>query len=231
MIELYTFPTPNGQKVHIALEELGLDYRVHSVNIARGEQFEPEFLRISPNNKIPAIVDQDGPGGEPYALFESGAILMYLADKTGQLMPRDTRQRYDAIQWLMFQMGTVGPMLGQTHHFRNYAPERVPYAVERYTNEASRIYNVIDRRLGEQDYLAGDFYSMADIAVYPWLRPYENQGQSLEDYPNLKRWFDRLSERPAVQRGLAVLKDQTPSKGFDDEARENLFGRRQYARR
>jgi GSH-dependent disulfide-bond oxidoreductase len=187
MIDLYTWPTPNGYKVSILLEELGLPYRVVPVDIGRGEQLSPGFLEISPNNKIPAIVDHDGPGGEPLALFESGAILLYLADKTGRLVPEDARGRWSVVQWLMFQMGTVGPMLGQTHHFRGYAPERIPYAVDRYTNEASRIYNVIDRRLERSPWLAGEDYTIADIATWPWLRTWERQGQRLEDFPHLAR--------------------------------------------
>jgi GST-like protein len=229
MIDVYSFPTPNGQKVHIMLEEVELPYRLHAVDITKGEQFEPEFLAISPNNKIPAIVDQDGPGGAPYSLFESGAILWYLADKTGKLLPTEPRARYDTLQWLIFQMGHVGPMLGQTHHFRKYAPERIEYAIERYTNEAARLYRVIDKRLSEREYLAGD-YSLADIAVFPWLRGHAQQGQSLDDYPNLKRWYEAIDARPAVQKGLPLLKDRS-MKEVSDEARQNLFGGRQYETR
>lgn len=230
MIDLYSWPTPNGHKAHIALEEFGLDYRVHAVNIGKGDQFEPEFLRISPNNKIPAIVDRDGPGGEPLSLFESGAILVYLAEKTGRLLPADPRGRYRTLQWLMFQMGGLGPLLGQAHHFRQYAPEHIEYAVTRYTNEAGRLYNVMDRRLGEVEWLAGDDYTIADIAAFPWIRPYENQGQRLEEFPNLKRWFDAIDARPAVQRGLAVLADHRQN-GFDEQAKALLFGAGQYQRR
>ena len=179
MIDLYTWPTPNGHKVHIMLEETGLDYEVIPVDIGQGDQFDPKFLRISPNNKMPAIVDRDGPGGEPYPMFESGAILMYLAEKTGRFMPQETAARYRVVQWLMFQMGHIGPMLGQAHHFRAYAPEQIPYAVERYTNEANRLYDVLDKRLGESAWLAGDAYSIADIAVFPWLRSHERQGVEL----------------------------------------------------
>ena len=235
MIQLYTWPTPNGHKIHIMLEECGLDYQVHPINIGKGDQFEPEFLRISPNNKMPAIVDDDGPGGRPISLFESGAILVYLANKTGRFMPsasEDPQGHYLVLQWLMFQMGTVGPMLGQTHHFRSYAPEKLPYAVDRYTNEATRIYNVIDKRVEETAYLAGDDISIADFATFPWLRTYERQGQKLEDYPNLKRWFEAIDARPAVQRGLQVLAEhhrRQPT--FTDEEREILFGAAQYARR
>jgi GST-like protein len=229
MIDVYSWATPNGQKVHIALEELGLDYRVHAVNIGKGDQFKPEFLRISPNNKIPAIVDDDGPGGH-FSLFESGAILMYLAEKAGKLLPDDAVGHYRTIEWLMFQMGGLGPMLGQAHHFRKYAPEKIDYAYERYTNEAARLYRVMDRRLGQTAYLAGDAYTIADIAAFPWIRSHDDQGQDLDDYPNLKRWFDEIGARPAVQRGLEVLADQRqPS--FDDEARRLLFGAGQYEKR
>ena len=230
MIDVYSWPTPNGHKVHIALEELGLDYRVHGINIGQGEQFGEAFLRISPNNKIPAIVDTDGPDGEPISLFESGAILLYLAEKTGALMPSDPGQRYNTLEWLMFQMGGLGPMLGQAHHFRQYAPERIDYAFNRYTNEASRLYGVMDRRLADHDWLAADTYTLADIACYPWIRPHDNQGQSLDDYPNLKRWYETISDRPAVQRGLEVLADARPP-ALDDAAREQLFGSSQYQRR
>ncbi|WP_119459515.1 glutathione binding-like protein [Rhodospirillaceae bacterium SYSU D60014] len=230
MIELYSWPTPNGHKVHIMLEEVGLPYTIHAIDIAAGDQFDPEFLKISPNNKMPAIVDSDGPGGRPYSLFESGAILMYLAEKTGKLLPEETRARYDVIQWLMFQMGGVGPMLGQAHHFRQYAPEKIDYAIQRYTKEAGRLYGVIDRRLKDHDYLAGD-YSIADIASFPWLRSHKNQGQNLEDYPNLKRWFDAIAARPAVQRGLQVLSDRSRSGPMGEKEREMLFGAAQYQRR
>lgn len=226
MIDLYTWSTPNGYKVSIALEELGLDYRTIPIHIGKGEQFAPDFLKISPNNKIPAIVDSDGPDGSgPYALFESGAILLYLAEKTGGLLPGDPRGRADALQWLMFQMGGLGPMLGQAHHFRVYAPEPIPYAIERYTREAGRLYGVLDRRLGAVEYLAGT-YSIADIACFPWLRSAERQGQNLDDFPNLKRWFAAIAARPAVQRGLAVPTESSPL--MDAQAREVLFGARQY---
>ncbi len=203
MIDLYTWRTPNGVKVSIMLEELALPYRVHPVNILEDEQFDPAFLAISPNNKIPAIVDPDGPGGEPLSLFESGAILLYLAEKTGKLMPGDARGRYRTVEWLMFQMGGVGPMFGQANHFRRFAPVEVPYAVERYTGEAHRLYGVMDRRLEGRDYLAGD-YSIADIACYGWVGRWEWHGIEWADYPNLKRWFDTIGERPAVQRGMQV---------------------------
>jgi GST-like protein len=213
------------------LEETGLAYNVIPIDINKGDQFQPDFLKISPNNKMPAMVDREGPGGEPYALFESGAILMYLAEKTGKFMPTETAQRYRVIQWLMFQMGGIGPMLGQAHHFRQYAPEKIPYAVDRYTREAARLYGVLDRRLGRSEYLA-DGYSIADIAAFPWIRPYERQGQKLEDFPNLKRWFDAIDARPAVKRGLEVLKDKRRKNwDIDEETRKNLFGDRQYQRR
>ncbi len=231
MIDLYVWPTPNGYKISIMLEETGTPYRVFPVDIGAGDQFKADFLKISPNNKMPAIVDSDGPDDQPISIFESGAILLYLAEKTGRFMPRDMRGRYDVIQWLMFQMASVGPMLGQAHHFRVYAPEPIKYAIDRYTNEAARIYNVIDRRLGEVPYLAGD-YSIADMAVFPWMRGYERQGQNLDDYPNLKRWFEAINERPAVQRGLALLAERRrPVAEVDEKQREILFGATQYAKR
>lgn len=231
MIDLYTWPTPNGFKVSIMLEECGLDYAVFPVDIGRGDQFDPDFLKISPNNKMPAIVDHGGPGGRPYPLFESGAILLYLAEKTGRFMARETAARYLVIQWLMFQMGGVGPMFGQAHHFRQYAPEPIDYAVQRYTKETGRLYGVMDRRLGECEFLAGD-YSIADMACFPWTRSYERQGQDLDDFPNVRRWFDAIDARPAVQRGLAVLADRRrdPSE-IDDKQRSILFGAEQYKRR
>jgi len=230
MIEVYSWPTPNGHKVHILLEEVGLPYHVTPIDIGAGDQFTPEFLAISPNNKIPAIVDPEGPDGKPISIFESGAILLYLADKTGRLLATEPRARWRTIEWLMFQMGGVGPMLGQTHHFRVYAPEQIRYAVERYTNEAGRLYAVLDRRLGGHEYLAGD-YSIADIATFPWLRGYERQGQRLEDFPNLQRWFAAIAARPAVQRGLEVLADQRSKGPISEAARANLFGAAQYRRR
>ena len=231
MIDLHTWPTPNGFKVSIMLEETGLPYEVHAVDIGAGDQFEPEFLKISPNNKMPAIVDRDGPGGQPYSLFESGAILMYLAEKTGQFWPQEHPARYDTIQWLMFQMGGVGPMFGQAHHFRVYAPESMPYAVDRYTNESGRLYGVMDRRLGESEYLAGPDYTIADMATFPWTRGIDRKGQSWDDYPNVKRWVDAIEARPAVQRGLTVLADRRKEGPIDDKAREMMFGASQYAKR
>ena len=231
MIDVYSWPTPNGHKVHIMLEECGLPYQAHAIHIGRGDQFQPDFLKISPNNKIPAIVDSDGPDGQPIALFESGAILLYLAAKVGRFLPQDVRQRYDVLQWLMFQMGGVGPMLGQAHHFRIYAPEKIPYAVDRYTNEARRLYGVMNeqiRRTGA--YIAGPDYSIADIAIYPWLRSWQNQGIDWVDFPQLKDWFDRVGARPAVRRGEQVLADQRNDIRTDAE-KEVLFGKTQYERR
>jgi len=237
MIDLYTWATPNGRKVSIILEELGLDYNVHEINIAKGEQHTPEFLTVSPNNKIPGIVDSDGPGGpggKPLSMFETGAILIYLAEKTeSELYPKDFKKRMATLQWLMWQMGGVGPMFGQAHHFRQYAPEGpdLTYAVERYTNEAGRLYGVLDRRLCETEYLAGD-YSIADIATFPWTRSHDRQGHSFDEFPNVKRWFDAIDARPAVKRALKVLADKRkPGFEKDAEARRNLFGEAQYQRR
>lgn len=212
------------------LEEAEIPYNVIPVNISAGDQFKPEFLEISPNNKMPAIVDPDGPDGQPLTLFESGAILLYLADKTGRFIPSNPRDRYTVVQWLMFQMGGVGPMLGQAHHFRQYAPEQIPYAIDRYTNEATRLYRVLDKQLAQVEYVAGD-YSIADMAIFPWILPYERQGQNLADYPNLKRWFDAINERPAVQRGLALLREERVNPNMDEKAREILFGTRQLEQR
>jgi GSH-dependent disulfide-bond oxidoreductase len=230
MIDVYSWATPNGHKVHIMLEECGLPYRVHAIDIGAGEQFAPEFLAISPNNKIPAITDPAGPGGKPISLFESGAILLYLAGKTGRLLPKDVAAKYEALQWLMFQMGGVGPMLGQAHHFRIYAPEKIAYAVDRYTNEAKRLYGVMNARLAKSKYLGGAEYSIADIAVFPWLRSWKNQGIDWDDHPHLRGWFDEIGARPAVQRGVQVLAAQHKPI-TDDKSREVLFGRTQYARR
>jgi GSH-dependent disulfide-bond oxidoreductase len=230
MIEVYSWATPNGHKVHIMLEECGLPYRVKAVDIGAGDQFEPGFLALSPNNKIPAIVDPDGPDGKPMSLFESGAILLYLAGKTGRLLPKSTRGKYEVLQWLMFQMGGVGPMLGQAHHFRIYAPEKITYAVDRYTNEAKRLYGVMNRQLARHKYIAGPEYSIADIAIFPWLRSWKNQGIHWNDHPHLKGWFDEIAARPAVQRGVEVLANQRKPL-VDDRAREMLFGARQYGSR
>lgn len=234
MIDLYSWATPNGHKVHIMLEEcgwrLGRDWRVHPIDIGQGDQFQPDFLKISPNNKIPAMVDPNGPDGRPISLFESGAILLYLAAKAGKFLPRSDRQKYDVLQWLMFQMGGVGPMLGQAHHFRLYAPEKIDYAINRYTNEARRLYGVIDKQLARHRYIAGPQYTVADIAIFPWLRSWQNQGIDWADFPHAKAWFDRIAARPAVQRGVAVLADARKPL-TDDKAREALFGTTQYKKR
>ena len=229
MIDLYTWPTPNGHKMHIMLEETGLAYKVIPVDIGAGDQFDPDYLKISPNNKMPAMVDHDGPDGKPIALFESGAMLQYLAEKTGRFMPQDPRDRMKVLEWLMFQMGGVGPMFGQAGHFRSYAPEPVEYAISRYTRESGRLYGVMDRRLGEVEYLAGA-YSLADMATYPWTRSHESQGQDVADYPNVKRWYDAIGARPAVQRALEVLADRRRTGPMDEKAREMLFGSAQYER-
>lgn len=231
MIDLYTWTTPNGHKVHIMLEETGLDYTARPVNIGRGEQFEPAFLAISPNNKIPAMVDHDGPGGD-YSLFESGAMLIYLAEKTGRFLPAAARARHETMAWLMFQMASVGPMLGQAHHFLKYAPERIEYAMTRYANEANRLYAVLDKRLADNTWLAGGDYTIADIATFPWLRSSAKQGVDMADYPNVQRWCDAMHARPAVQRGLAVLGDTpTTDAATDERAFECMFGQTQYQRR
>ena len=225
MITLYTAATPNGWKASIALEELGLPYTIRPIALTKNEQKEAWYLKLNPNGRIPTIVDHNN---DDFAVFESGAILIYLAEKTGKLMPADDKGRSRVIQWLMFQMGGIGPMLGQAHHFRIYAPEKIEYAFNRYSNEATRLYNVVDKQLSDHEYLAGD-YSIADMATFPWLRYHENQGQKLEDYPHLKRWYDKLEARPAVQRGLAILKDE--AKPMDDKAKDLLFGAKQYEKR
>ncbi|MGF1473396.1 MAG: glutathione S-transferase family protein [Rubrobacteraceae bacterium] len=223
-IDLHYWPTPNGWKISIFLEEVGLPYNVVPVDITAGDQFEEDFLKISPNNKMPAIVDPEGPDGGPISIFESGAILIYLSDKTNRFAPRTPRGYYRTLEWLMFQVGHVGPMLGQAHHFRGYAPEEIPYAVDRYTNEAARLYGVMDRQLAENDYFVGD-YSIADIAIYPWLVSHERQGQDMNDFPNLYRWFEQVGSRPAVQRGLAVGEElRRPIEEIDEESRNRLFG-------
>jgi GST-like protein len=234
MIKVYSWPTPNGHKVHIMLEECGLrlgrDWEAIPVDISAGDQFKPEFLAISPNNKIPALVDPEGPDGKPISLFESGAILLYLASKTGRFMPKSDRLKFEVLQWLMFQMGGVGPMLGQTHHFRLYAPEKVPYAIDRYSNETKRLYGVMNRRLASSKFIACNQYSIADIAIFPWLRNWKNQGIEWADYPHLQAWFDLIGGRPAVQRGVKVLADlRKPLTG--DKEREILFGKTQYEQR
>jgi GST-like protein len=229
MIDVHYWPTPNGWKVTIALEELGLPYRVIPVNIGRGEQFQPDFLRISPNNRMPAIVDHEPPGGgAPISVFESGAILIYLGEKTGKFLPQDVRARVEVLQWLMWQMGGLGPMLGQAHHFRNYAPEEIQYGIDRYTNEANRLYGVMDRRLADREFLAGP-YSIADMACWPWIILYKNHGQDLDEFPNVKRWFETIRARPAVQRGFEVGSELRVAAGPDEKAKQILFG--QTARR
>lgn len=227
-IELYYWPTPNGHKITIMLEELGVPYEVKYINIGKGEQFAPDFLKIAPNNRMPAIIDPDGPGGEPISVFESGAILQYLGRKYGKFYPSDERRRVDVEQWLFWQMGGLGPMAGQAHHFRQYAPEKIEYGINRYTNEVNRLYGVMNRRLADRDYLAGD-YSIADMASIGWVRSYENQGQDLNDFPNLKRWFEAVLARPAVQRGIEVGKEERArqaSLADDKEAQKILFGQR-----
>jgi GST-like protein len=231
MIEVWSWPTPNGHKVHIALEELALPYRVVPVNIGAGEQFKPEFLALTPNHRIPAIVDPEGPSGKTIRLFESGAILIYLAEKVGRLIPADPEQRYICLQWLMFQMGGVGPMFGQYNHFAAYAPEKIGYAIERYSNEVKRLHRVLEKRLAESPFLAGDEYSIADIATFPWIRNPDRRGIDLADYPAVKRWHDVIAGRPAVQRGVAVLSDRQRTGPISDKERENMFGATQFSAR
>ena len=231
MIDLYYWPTPNGWKVTILFEELGLDYKIIPVNIIEGDQFAPEFLKIAPNNRMPAIVDPDGADGEMISIFESGAILLHYAEKHKKFIPADERGRIDVLQWLFFQMGNVGPMLGQCHHFRNYAEEKLEYAIDRYTREATRLYRVVDRRLADRDYVADD-YSIADMALFPWMRVWKNQGQTLEDFPHLAKWIDRMYQRPAVRRGLDVMKDeQAKKREFTEEQRSIMFGDKQFSAR
>jgi len=230
MIDVYSWATPNGHKVHIMLEECGLPYNVHAVDIGAGDQFKPEFLKISPNNKIPAIVDQEGPKGRPMALAESGAILFYLASKTGRFLPADIEKRWSVMQWMMFQMGHIGPMLGQVHHFRNYANEKIPYAINRYVNEGNRLYGVLDKRLAESEYIACEDYTIADMAIMPWLRAPERQSVEIDQYPNVKRWRDGILARPAVVRGVQVLADRRKPV-MDEKAKEIMFGATQYQRR
>jgi GST-like protein len=232
VIDLYTWPTPNGHKIHIMLEETGTPYRVIPVDIGAGDQFKPEFLKISPNNKMPAMVDPDGPEGKgkPFALAESGAMLFYLASKTGKFLPTGLRERWQVMQWVMFQMGHIGPMLGQAHHFLGYAPEKIEYAMSRYKNEANRLYGVVDRRLCESRYIACDEYTIADMAIVPWLRAPERQGVNIDEYATLKRWRDAILERPAVKRALQVLAERRRT-DMTAQQRENLFGAAQYAKR
>ena len=206
MIDLYTWTTPNGRKVSVMLEECGLPYRVHEINIGKDEQFTPEFQAINPNGRIPAIIDSEGPDGKSITMFESGAILIYLAGKTGKFLPKSARNKYDALQWLMFQMGGVGPMFGQTHHFLRAAKEKIPYGIERYSKETRRLYGVLDKRLAHQPYLAAGEYTIADMATYPWIARHEWHEVALEEFPNIKRWFDAIGARPAVRRGMDVPK-------------------------
>ncbi|MBM7406737.1 MULTISPECIES: glutathione S-transferase N-terminal domain-containing protein [Sphingomonas] len=225
MIHLHYWPTPNGHKITLFLEETGLPYTIHPVNIGKGEQFAPDFLKIAPNNRMPAIVDDEpADGGEPISIFESGAILLYLAEKTGRFLGPDLRTRVEQTQWLMWQMGGLGPMLGQNHHFNRYAPEKIPYAIERYLKETNRLYGVLDRRLEGRAFIAGD-YSIADMAAYPWIVPHEAQGQDLTDFPNVQRWFEAIRTRPATGRAYALGETVNASSGeMTEEARRNLFG-------
>ena len=224
-IELYYWPTPNGWKITIMLEELSVPYVVKYVNIGKGEQFEPSFLAIAPNNRMPAIIDPEGPGGEPISVFESGAILQYLGRKFGRFYPSDERKRVAVEEWLFWQVGGLGPMAGQAHHFRQYAPEKVPYAIDRYTNEVNRLYGVMDKRLAAREFLAGD-YSIADMASIGWTRSYKNQGQDLDDFPNLKRWFETIMARPAVERAVEVGQEHRRNLADDKDAQKVLFGQR-----
>ena len=226
MIELHYWPTPNGHKVTIFLEEAGVPYQIAPVNIGKGEQFKPEFLAIAPNNRMPAIVDgAPADGGAPVSVFESGAILEYLAEKNGKFLPKDLRGRYDVLQWLYWQMGGLGPMAGQNHHFGQYAPEKLPYAIKRYVDETNRLYGVLNRRLADRPFVGGE-YSIADMACYPWIVPYERQGQKLEDFPNLKRWFEAIKARPAVERAYEAGGKVNPPTPMTDEAKKVLFGQR-----
>ncbi|MBJ7379206.1 MAG: glutathione S-transferase family protein [Polynucleobacter sp.] len=231
MIDVYSWATPNGHKIHIMMEECGFklnrDWRAIPVDIGKGDQFKPEFLAISPNNKIPAILDPNGPDGKPIHLFESGAILLYLANKTGKFLPKTIRGKYETMEWLMFQMGGLGPMLGQNHHFRLYAPEKIEYAVNRYTNEAKRLYGVLNERLSKSTYIAGNTYTIADIAIFPWTRGWEKQGVNINDYPDFKKWFEKINQRPAVKRGVEVL-TALRKPLIDDQAKDILFGKGQY---
>ena len=230
MIKHYYWPTPNGHKTAIMLEEVELEVELHVIDILNGAQFTPEFIKISPNNRIPAIIDTDGPEGKPYTIFESGAILLYLAEKTGLLWPDDMKSRYDAMQWLMFQMGNVGPMFGQNGYFQGYCPEDVPLARERYHKMTKQIYSVLDKRLGKSAYLAGDNYSIADVATYPWTVPVQQTMHKIDadDYPNVKRWGEEIAARPAVQRGLALLGDDMKVGDPTEETYKNMFGSAQF---
>ncbi|CAM3700364.1 glutathione binding-like protein [Bordetella tumulicola] len=225
MIDLYYWTTPNGHKITLFLEEAGLDYQIFPINISKGDQFQPEFLKIAPNNRIPAIVDQaPADGGEPIALFESGAILLYLAEKIGKFLPQDVRGRADTLQWLFWQMGGLGPMAGQNHHFGTFAQERIPYAIDRYVKETNRLYGVLNKRLADREFITGE-YSIADMAAYPWIVPYERQSQDLNDFPHLKRWFEAIGARPATQRAYEKAKAiNTAPTVKTDESRRILYG-------
>ncbi|GEO99343.1 glutathione binding-like protein [Methylobacterium haplocladii] len=227
MIDLHYWPTPNGHKVTLFLEETGLPYRIFPVNIGKGDQFAPDFLKIAPNNRMPAIVDHDPADGRaPISLFESGAILLYLAEKTGRFLPEDVRSRAEVLQWLFWQMGGLGPMAGQNHHFSQYAPEKIPYAIDRYVNETDRLYGVLDRRLADRAFVAGPDYSIADMAAYPWIVPWQKQGQRLDDHPHLKRWFETIAERPATKAAYARAPEVNPDFGktMSDDAKKVMFG-------
>ncbi|MBN9695474.1 MAG: glutathione S-transferase N-terminal domain-containing protein [Zoogloea sp.] len=225
MIDLYYWTTPNGHKITLFLEESGLPYRILPINIGKGEQFQPDFLRIAPNNRIPAIVDTEPTdGGEPIPLFESGAILLYLAEKTGRFLSPDPRVRLDTLQWLFWQMGGLGPMAGQNHHFGVYAPETIPYAIDRYVKETGRLYAVLDKRLADRPFIAGDDYSIADMACYPWIVPHERQRQNLADFPNLARWFEAIRQRPATVRAYALADQINKPAPLDEAAKQVLFG-------
>ncbi len=230
MLELWTWPTSNGHKIHIMLEELQLAYKIIPVNISTGDQFAPDFLSVSPNNKVPAIRDSDGPGGEPITLFESGAILIYLAEKHGRLIPTDPAARYVCLQWLFFQMAGLGPMTGQYNHFHHTAAVQIDYAKERYANEVGRLYRVLEKRLSQVEYLAGD-YSIADIATFPWMRHPDRRGIDIEDFPSIKRWSDAINNRPAVQRGFKVIGDHPAQITMTDAERDIMFGKIQYMAR
>ena len=231
MIDLFSWATPNGRKVHVMLEECSLQYNAHPINIGKGEQFDPKFLEISPNNRIPAITDSDGPEGKPISLFESGAILIYLAEKTSKFLPQKSLNKYMTLQWLMFQMGGVGPMFGQSNHFSHYSKDKIPYAINRYADESKRLYGVMDKQLARSEYLAGNEYTIADIATHPWAQGFERRGVDANQYPNVKRWVELIHNRPAVKRGIKVLADARPSGNFTEEEHEILFGKTQFQKR
>ncbi len=223
MIDLYYWTTPNGHKITMFLEETALPYKIIPINIGKGEQFKPEFLAISPNNRIPAILDHDGPDGKPVSVFESGAILLYLAEKTGKFIPHDIQGRVEVLQWLFWQMGGLGPMAGQNHHFAIYAPEKIPYAIDRYVKETNRLYGVLNKRLADRPFIAGE-YSIADMAAYPWIVPYERQGQKLEDFPHLKRWFEAIAARPGTIAAYDRAKEVNTASVMTDDDKKVLFG-------